>query len=206
MSDGVFITLEGGEGVGKSTQLRALSNRLSQMGKSVVVTREPGGTEGAESIRKLLLDGTGERWTAQSEALLFAAARADHVARLIKPALSRGEWVLCDRYLESSRAYQGAGLGLGDGAICDLHRIGSGDFRATRILVLDLSEEAAAKRLAARGGVDRIEERGPAFHSKVRSAYRDMAAADTSRFRIIDADAPVDSVTDALMTAIADLL
>lgn len=206
MTHGVFITLEGGEGVGKSTQLRALADRLAALGKTVVVTREPGGTEGAEAIRHLLLSGEGERWTAQSEALLFAAARADHVARLIKPALERGEWVLCDRFLESSRAYQGVALGLGDAEICALHRFGSHDFRAHRVLVLDLSEEAAAARLAARGGGDRIEERGAAFHAKVRVAFHEMAAAEADRFRLINADAPVDSVTDDLMAAIADLL
>jgi dTMP kinase len=203
---GVFITLEGGEGAGKSTQLRALAKRLTTLGKSVVVTREPGGTEGAEAIRQLLLSGEGERWTPQSEALLFAAARADHVERLIKPALARGDWVLCDRYLESSRAYQGAALGLGDADICALHRFGSDDFRADRVLVLDLSEEAAAARLTARGGGDRIEERGAAFHAKVRTAFRDMAAAEPDRFRLINADAPLDVVTDVLMASIADLL
>ncbi len=206
MMRGLFITLEGGEGVGKSTQLRALADRLTALGKSVVLTREPGGTEGAEAIRQLLLSGEGERWTPQSEALLFAAARADHGARLIQPALERGVWVLCDRFLESSRAYQGAAWGLGDDEICALHRFGSHDFRADRVLVLDLSEEAAAARLAARGGGDRIEERGAAFHNKVRTAFRDMAAAEPDRFRLIDADAPVDSVTDALMGAVADLL
>jgi dTMP kinase len=206
MAFGIFITLEGGEGVGKSTQLRALADRLTALGKSVAVTREPGGTVGAESIRHLLLSGEGERWTPQSEALLFAAARADHVAHLIKPALARGDWVLCDRYLESSRAYQGAALGLGDDAICALHRIGSHDFQADRVLVLDLSEASAAARLSARGGGDRIEDRGTAFHGKVRAAFRDMAAAEPERFRLIGADAPIGDVTDALMAAIADLL
>lgn len=206
MAHGLFITLEGGEGVGKSTQLRALAERLTALGKSVVVTREPGGTDGAEAIRQLLLSGEGERWTPQSEALLFAAARADHVERLIRPALERGDWVLCDRFLESSRAYQGAALGLGDAEICALYRFASGDFAAHRVLVLDLSEEAAAARLTARGGGDRIEARGADFHGKVRDAFRAMAAAEPGRFRLINADAPVDDVTDALMAAIADLI
>ena len=206
MAKGIFITLEGGEGVGKSTQLRALAERLTASGKTVIVTREPGGTEGAEAIRQLLLSGEGERWTPQSEALLFAAARADHVERLIRPALARGDWVLCDRFLESSRAYQGAALGLGDDAICALYRFASGDFAAHRVLVLDLSEEAAAARLTARGGGDRIEARGAAFHAKVRDAFRAMAAAEPERFRLINADAPVDAVTEALMATIADLL
>ncbi len=206
MERGVFITLEGGEGVGKSTQLRALADRLTALGKSVVVTREPGGTKGAEAIRHLLLSGEGERWTPQSEALLFAAARADHVARLIQPALARGDWVLCDRFLESSRAYQGAALGLGDAEICALYSFASGDFAADRVLVLDLAEDAAAARLSARGGSDRIEARGADFHGKVRQAFRNMAASEPGRFRLINADAPIESVTDALMAGLTDLL
>lgn len=206
MARGMFITLEGGEGVGKSTQLQALAERLTALGKTVIVTREPGGTEGAEAIRQLLLSGEGERWTPYSEALLFAAARADHVARLIKPALERGDWVLCDRFLESSRAYQGAALGLGDEAICGLYRFANGDFAADRILVLDLPEKASAARLTARGGGDRIEARGAEFHAKVRSAFRDMAAAEPDRVRLVNTDAPIAAVTDALMAALSDLL
>ena len=208
MTRGRFITLEGGEGVGKSTQLHALSDALIRAGKSVVLTREPGGTQGAEAIRTLLLSGDGDRWTPQSEALLFAAARADHVERLIKPALVRGDWVLCDRYLESSRAYQGIASGLGDAEICDLHRIGSGDFRADRVLILDMDDATAARRLAQRGGEgsDRIEERGADFHSAVRQAFRNFAALELDRMRLIDASGGADTVTAALLDAIADLL
>lgn len=207
MSLGKLITLEGGEGVGKSTQLRALAARLAVLGKQVVTTREPGGTPGAEAIRSLLLDGAGDRWTRESEALLFAAARADHVRRLIIPALERGDWVLCDRFVESSRAYQGFGSDLGDVAICDLHRIGSGGFQADRVLILDLDEATAAARLKARAaGNDRIEGRGAAFHSQVRAAFRTMAAAEPDRLRLVNADAAPDAVTDALMAQLSDLL
>ncbi len=208
MGHGVFITLEGGEGVGKSTQLRAVADCLNRLGKSVVVTREPGGTAGAEAIRNLLLDGASDRWTAQSEALLFAAARADHVARLIRPAVARGDWVLCDRFLESSRAYQGVASGLGDDAICALHRIGSGDFKADRVLVLDMDDATADHRLAGRGGAgtDRIEGRDADFHSRVRAAFRSFALAEPARIRLIDASGSPDAVTNALMAALSDLL
>ena len=207
MARGIFITLEGGEGVGKSTQLRALAERLAALGKHVITTREPGGTSGAEAIRSLLLDGTSDRWTRESEALLFAAARADHVARLILPALERGEWVLCDRFVESSRAYQGFGSDLGDAAIRDLHRIGSGGFQADRVLILDLDEATAAARLAARAaGNDRIEGRGAEFHAEVRAAFRTMAAMEPDRLRLINANAAPDAVTDALMAQLSDLL
>ena len=125
MARGRFIAFEGGEGAGKSTQSRLLAETLREHGLEVVTTREPGGTPGAEAIRQLLLDAEGEGWNARAEALLFAAARADHVARLIRPALERGAWVVCDRFLDSSRAYQGGGGGLDDADILALHRIGS---------------------------------------------------------------------------------
>ena len=123
---GRFIAFEGGEGAGKSTQARLLASALQTRGLEVVVTREPGGTPGAEAIRALLLDTAGEGWLPRAEALLFAAARADHVERLIRPALEAGQWVICDRFIDSSRAYQGGGSGLTDADLLDLHRIGSG--------------------------------------------------------------------------------
>ncbi|WP_077146435.1 dTMP kinase, partial [Sphingopyxis sp. KK2] len=135
---GRFITLEGGEGVGKSTQLRALAAALAARGLDIVTTREPGGSPGAEAIRTLLMEGSDDRWNARSEALLFAAARADHVARLIRPALERGAWVLCDRFVDSSRAYQGAGGGLTDADILTLHRIGSEGLLPDRSFLLAL--------------------------------------------------------------------
>ncbi|MBO0750173.1 MAG: dTMP kinase, partial [Porphyrobacter sp.] len=126
MTAGRFIAFEGGEGAGKSTQSRLLAEALRERGLEVVLTREPGGTEGAEAIRRLLLDPSGPGWEPEAEALLFAAARSDHVARLIRPALERGAWVICDRFIDSTRAYQGGGGGLSDDAILTLHRVGSG--------------------------------------------------------------------------------
>ena len=135
---GRFISIEGGEGVGKSTQIAALAAFIEQKGFEVVLTREPGGTEGAETIRQLVLGGSAERWLPRAEALLFAAARSDHVERLIEPALARGKWVISDRFIDSSRAYQGAGAGLSDADIMALHHIGSRGMLPDRTLVLRL--------------------------------------------------------------------
>ena len=135
MERGRFISLEGGEGAGKSTQIRLLAEALEARGKHVVVTREPGGTEGAEAIRALLLSGGQDRWNDATEALLFAAARADHVAKLIRPALDRGDWVLCDRFVDSTRAYQGGAGGMADADILMLHQIGSGGLLPDRTLL-----------------------------------------------------------------------
>src|SRR6186997_1221831 len=141
---GRFISLEGGEGVGKSTQLDALAEALHGRGLRVLLTREPGGSPGAESIRKMLLEGEETRWNPRAEALLFAAARSDHVETTIRPALDRGEWVLSDRFLDSSLAYQGLAGGLGIDAVRDLHRFGSLDFLPDRTLVLTLDDTEGA--------------------------------------------------------------
>lgn len=158
MVRGRFISLEGGEGVGKSTQLRRLAEALRAEGREVVETREPGGSPGAEAIRALLLEGETDRWTPEAEALLFAAARADHVARLIRPALERGAWVLCDRFLDSSLAYQGGAGGVGEAAIRALHQIGSDGLLPDRTLLLELPGADAAQREFARdeGRLDRF--------------------------------------------------
>ena len=155
---GRFIALEGGEGAGKSTQARLLAQALEARGIAVVLTREPGGTPGAEAIRALLLGTEGEGWGPRAEALLFAAARADHVERLIRPALAVGTWVICDRFLDSSRAYQGGGGGLRDADILALHQIGSEGLLPDITLLIEVSPEVAAARLALRdaGGSDRI--------------------------------------------------
>lgn len=208
MGHGVFISIEGGEGVGKSTQIAALKAALEARGIDVVLTREPGGTEGAEAIRQLLLSGSDDRWGAGPEALLFAAARGDHVAKLIKPALAAGKWVISDRFLDSSRAYQGVSLGLGDADIMELHRIGSGGFLPDRTLVLDLSDEEAAKRAHARdqGQSDRIGGRNAEFHANVRRAFQQFSAEDPARVRLVDASGEATDVTERLLTQIADLL
>jgi len=205
---GRFITLEGGEGAGKSTQLRRLAEALRARGLTVVETREPGGSPGAEAIRSLLLGGDQERWTAEAEALLFAAARADHVARMIRPALERGEWVLCDRFVDSSLAYQGLAGGLGEDAVRRLHAIGSHDLYPDRTLLLELPGNAAAGRARDRdnGEADRIGAREAAYHDAVAAGFAALAAHEPERIRRIDASGTPEEVTSRLIAAIEDLL
>ena len=208
MPRGRFITLEGGEGVGKSTQLKALATALRARGLDVVETREPGGSAGAEAIRKLLLDGTEQRWTAEAEALLFAAARADHVARTIRPALEAGAWVLCDRFVDSSIAYQGGAGGLGFGPVRALHEFGSRGFLPDRTLLLQLGDAEANARAHDRdaGAADLIGGRGADYHRRVNAAFAELAAADPGRFRVIDAAGTPGEVSARLLTALDDLL
>lgn len=203
---GRFITLEGGEGVGKSTQLEALAAALVQRGVDVVTTREPGGSPGAEAIRRLLLEGETERWTPEAEALLFAAARADHVARTIRPVLDRGKWVICDRFLDSSIAYQGAAGGVGIEAVRALHRVGSRGFLPDRTLLLELPEEVAAERMGSRSGPDRMEAKGAGYHRAVVAAFAELADEDPARYRRIDAGGAPEAVTGRLLAALEDLL
>jgi dTMP kinase len=202
---GRFITLEGGEGVGKSTQLKRLAEALRTRGVEVVETREPGGSPGAEAIRRLLLEGEAERWTPEAEALLFAAARADHVARTIRPALDRGEWVLCDRFLDSSIAYQGAAGGVGIEAVRALHGVGSHGFLPDRTLLLELPETLAAERMGGRGGPDRMEAKGPTYHRAVAAAFAALADEDPARYRRVDAGGTPQEVTLRLLAAVEDL-
>jgi dTMP kinase len=205
---GKFITFEGGEGTGKSTQARLLAEALRARGLGVVVTREPGGTAGAEVIRSLLLAPPGAGWGAEAEALLFAAARSDHVAQLIRPALARGEWVVCDRFVDSSRAYQGGAGGLGDAAITALHQFGSGGLRPDRVVLLEADEAVLAARLQARDGdaSDAIGGRGLAYHRAVAASFRALAEADPQGFAIIDASGTPQEVHARVMATLAPLL
>lgn len=207
MTRGRFITLEGGEGAGKSTQLRALAQALRSRGLDVVETREPGGSEGAEAIRALLLTGGADRWSPRAEALLFAAARADHVEKTIRPALQRGAWVLSDRFLDSSRAYQGQGA-LSDGDIVALHRLGSEGFLPDRTLLLTLPDNEAAQRARRRDGdqSDRIGGRDSDFHRAVADAFARFAADEPDRVRAVDASGAAEDVTDRLVATLSDLL
>ncbi len=205
-SRGRFITLEGGEGVGKSTQLQRLAGALRARGLDVVETREPGGSPGAEAIRALLLQGGEDRWNAETEALLFAAARGDHVARTIRPAIEAGKWVLSDRFLDSSLAYQGGAGGVGEAAIRQLHAIGSGGLLPDRTLLLSLPDGADRARLRDGGAADRIGGRGEAYHSDVPSAFDRLAGAEPDRFRTIDSSGLPETVTDRLLAALEDLL
>jgi dTMP kinase len=208
MTRGKFIALEGGEGAGKSTQARMLVDALAQLGITADLTREPGGTPGAEAIRGLLLDPPGEGWGAQAEALLFAAARADHVARRIRPAIDRGDWVISDRFVDSSRAYQGGAGQLGDKAVVALHAIGSGGLRPDLTLLLEADEEQVAARLAERDGdnSDAIGGRNSAYHRAVAAAFRRYAEEDPDGFAIIDASGTPEDVHRQIMSAIAHIL
>jgi dTMP kinase len=204
---GRFLSIEGGEGVGKSTQINALADTIRSHGHDVILTREPGGTEGAEVIRKLLLGGSAERWAPRAEALLFAAARSDHVERFIEPALASGKWVIADRFIDSSRAYQGAGSGLSDDAIMTLHGIGSRGLLPDRTLVLRLDPKEAAQRAAARdqNRPDRIQGRTEDFHSDVDMAFVGYAEREP-RVRLVDASGTAEDVTARLVAQISDLL
>lgn len=205
---GRFIAIEGGEGCGKSTQIKQIASRLAKHGIDAIITREPGGTDNAEAIRELLLSGGDSRWDSRAEALLFAAARGDHVRNLIKPALMRGQWVLCDRFLESSRAYQSGGSGLSDAMILQLHDIGSEGFLPDRVLILDLDEERANSRVSQRDGEarDRIGGRPKEFHCAVRAAFKHYAQQECERIKLINAAADIDAVTDTIMDNLQDMI
>jgi dTMP kinase len=205
---GRFISLEGGEGAGKSTQLRRLAAALRERGIEVAETREPGGSPGAEAIRALLLQGDEQRWTPEAEALLFAAARADHVARTIRPALERGAWVISDRFVDSSIAYQGGAGGLGFDRIRALHDFGSHGFLPDRTLLLSLAPEEAARRAGERdtGGADRIGARGADYHSAVAAAFAALAEQEPSRFRVIQSGGGETDVTERILAELEDLL
>ncbi len=208
---GRFISLEGGEGVGKSTQVRRLAEALRARGLDVEETREPGGSVGAEAIRNLLMQGGAGQWTTRTEALLFAAARADHVARRIRPAMARGAWVISDRFLDSSLAYQGGADGLGQEAIRTLHAIGSEGLLPDRTLLLTMPLHEASYREWVRdaGELDRFGARGEAYHARVGEAFASLQADPANRperYRTVSALGDVATVTERLMDAVADLL
>jgi len=182
--------LEGGEGTGKSSQARRLAERLRTAGLDVVATREPGGSPGAEAIRALLVDGAADRWSAASETLLMYAARCDHIERVIAPALERGAWVVCDRFLDSTRAYQGAGGGAAPSLIAALEREVVGALMPDLTLVLDLPIQAGLRRAAHRaGGEARFEAKGAAFHERLRRAFLEIAAREPERCAVVNAAA-----------------
>jgi len=201
---GRFISLEGGEGVGKSTQLRALAEALRKHGIEVVETREPGGSDGAEGIRRLLLEE--QEWPVEAEALLFAAARADHVDKTIRPALGRGAWVLSDRFVDSSLAYQGGAGGLGIEKVRELHEFACGGLFPDRTLVLVLGNGKERADARDRDAPDRIGGRPDEFHRKVDAAFHIIAAEEPDRVRLVDASGDEAEVTKRLLDAIADLL
>lgn len=208
MSRGRFIAFEGGEGAGKSTQARLLAEALRARGIAVLATREPGGTPGGEAIRALLLDPPGKGWGAEAEALLFAAARADHVAKAILPALEAGTWVLSDRFVDSSRAYQGGGGGLSDADIFALHAIGSKGLLPDLTLLIEVAPEEAADRLARRDGgeSDAIGGRDAAYHAQVAAAFARIADAEPGRFARIVSDGTAEETHTKVLQVLAPWL
>lgn len=206
MSQGVFISFEGGEGAGKSTQIRRLADRLSAAGRDVIVTREPGGSPGAEAIRDLLVNGAADRWSPVTESLLMYAARRDHIERVIRPGLARGAIVLCDRYADSTRAYQGAGGDAPASLIAALEEHVLGDTIPALTLILDLPAQVGLQRAEARGGAARFESKGLAFHERLRAGYLEIARREPERCVVINADAALDAVTAAISDVIAQRL
>ena len=197
-----FITLEGGEGAGKSTSLAFIRDYFAARGLPLVVTREPGGTPLAEQVRELLLQKREETVVPDAELLLIFAARAQHVAGVIAPALERGEWVLCDRFTDATYAYQGGGRGLSRQRIAELEAMVQGGLRPGLTLLLDLPVAQGLARAGARAEKDRFESEHDEFFERVRATYRERAAAEPGRFRVIDASQPVAAVQASLRTAL----
>jgi dTMP kinase len=206
-ASGLFVTLEGGEGAGKSTLIQALKARAEALGHEVVVTREPGGTRGAEEIRALLVTGEAERWSPLSELLLFYAARQDHLERLIRPALARGAVVLCDRFADSTRAYQGVAGGTDPATVEAVDALVVGKSQPDLTLILDLDPQVGLARAAARRGTEaRFESKALAFHQALRAAYAGIAAGHPTRCRMVDAGAAPDVVAQEAFAHLEPLL
>jgi dTMP kinase len=206
---GRFITFEGGEGSGKSTQIRKLAERLDAAKLRTIVTREPGGSPGAEIIRHLVLSGMGKLLGPDAETLLFAAARDDHVRTVIQPALAQGIWVLCDRFFDSTRVYQGRLGQVAPGVVNAMQRVTIGDLKPDLTIILDVPVEIGLQRAAARRGSgvpDRFEAEDIQFHRDLRDAYRQIATEDPERCALIDATADPDTVAAQIWTALRDHL
>ncbi|MCF6211172.1 MAG: dTMP kinase [Gammaproteobacteria bacterium] len=206
MSKGLFITLEGGEGAGKSTQLAYIRQRIEDAGIPLHVTREPGGTPLAEEIRALLLGHRDETMASDAELLLMFAARAQHLAQLIRPALARDEWVLCDRFTDATYAYQGGGRGIDFERIAVLEDWVQGELRPDLTLLLDLPVEVGMVRAGQRGDLDRFEREQRGFFEHVRTAYRERAEQEPGRFRVIDAAQDIAGVQRQIDAVLAPLL
>lgn len=203
MVKGRFITFEGGEGVGKSTQIRRLAARLAATGREVVSTREPGGSTGAEAIRDLLVKGAVDRWSPVTETLLMYAARRDHIERVIRPALARGALVVCDRFADSTRAYQGAAGGTDPGLISAMETYILEEVRPNLTLVFDMAPEVGLARAADRTHAEtRFESKGAVFHARLREAFLSIAQAEPGRCAVIDAAQDIDGVEAAVWAAV----
>jgi dTMP kinase len=203
---GRFISIEGGEGAGKSTQVGLLVAALDSAGFPVRATREPGGSSGAEAIRRLLLEGESERWDAIGEALLLVAARRDHVTRVITPALAQRVWVVSDRFADSTTAYQGYGRGVALEDLAILQRIALGDFAPDLTVILDLPVEIGLARAAARSAADRFERLDREFHERLRRGYRRIAADNPTRCILVDASGDPQTVHLAVVAAVEQRL
>lgn len=204
---GRFITLEGGEGAGKSTHIALLADALAAGGIDVLTTREPGGSPGAEAIRGLLVEGAVDRWDAMTEALLHYAARRDHLTATVWPALESGRWVLSDRFADSTMAYQGYGHGLDRAVVAALHQSVVGDFRPDLTLILDLPPETGLARAAGRGPAEaRYERMDLSFHQRLREGFLDIARQDTARCVVVDAEPVTDAVQKEIRRAVSQRL
>jgi len=203
ISRGKFITFEGGEGGGKSTQILLLVDAIERVGNSVLITREPGGAPSAEQIREILVSGAVDRWQPLTEALLNSAARAEHVAQTVEPALNAGTWVLSDRFADSTIAYQGYGHGLDLQTLTDLQQMVLGDFKPDLTIILDLPVKDGLHRAISRGGKeDRYEQMGQDFHNRLRGGFLKIANADKARCVIIDAARSIDAVRESILLAL----
>lgn len=203
---GRLITFEGGEGAGKSTQIQYLAAALAEAGIDVVTTREPGGTSGAEAIRTLVTEGAADRWSPLTETLLFLAARQDHVERLIEPALAAGRWVLCDRFIDSTRVYQGLAGTLGLGVIDQLHQVIFDHMSPDLTLLLDLPVDLGLARRSAAGDGNRFEQKVTGFHQAVREGFLELAREEPKRFAVIDAVPQPDIVSAAIIDVVSQRL
>ncbi len=201
---GRLITFEGGEGAGKSTQIRRLAAALERRGVRTVTTREPGGTEGAEAIRRLVTEGAADRWPPLTETLLFLAARSDHLTRLIEPAIAAGTWVLCDRFVDSTRVYQGIAGPLGLERIDRLHATIFGPLTPDLTILLDLPAELGLERRRGGGALNRFDRMTAGFHDRVRRGFLDLAAAEPGRFSVIDGRPAEDEVGAAIERLVID--
>ena len=207
MTAGKFITVEGGEGAGKSTQAKRLHDWLAQRGIRSILTREPGGTVEAEEIRQLLIDGPIDRWDPLTETLLHFAARRIHLDRAILPALAAGDWVICDRFADSTMAYQGYGLGIDPEVISHIYEIVIGDIGPDLTIIFDLPIDAAFSRLTERGErLDRYERRDRAFHQRVRDGFHQIAADAPARCYLVDAERDEDDVAQTVLAIVANQL
>lgn len=198
-----MIVIDGVDGSGKGVQTRRLHRALLQAGLASILTREPGGSAAAENIRKLLVEGEPDKWDSMTELLLMYAARRSHLNDIIQPALKRGDWVICDRFADSSRAFQGIAGDLGLPAVETIHQLVVGSFAPDLVLILDIPESVALQRALARGGgEDRFEKKGAEYQAKVRQAFKQVAASDDRRYRLIDANQSIDAVTGQIFDTV----